>query len=109
MYRIVNDNDIIPRVPTPPFYKHIGSTYYLTSSGELLIDPSITQKWESQRKGHATLVKRLYNEHWQKGQFGVVPTDYVVDHSPRLYAEALANLTQKDAHGVQLGEFSTED
>lgn len=97
VYRIVNDNDIIPRLPTPPFYKHVGSTYYLTSNGELVIDPSITQKWESQRKGHADLIEKLYKEYWQKGDFMAIPTDYIVDHSPRLYAEALAKLTREGA------------
>ncbi len=101
VYRIVNDNDIIPRLPTPPFYKHIGSTYYLTSSGELVIDPTLTQKWESQRKGHADLIQTLYKEHWQKGDFSAVPTDYVVDHSPRLYVEALAKLTRGNVSQIE--------
>lgn len=95
IYRIVNDNDIIPRLPGPPFYRHVGPTYFLTSTGELLENPSFTRKWESQRKGHAALIKQLYEEHWQKGDFRAVPTDYVVDHSPRLYVEALAGLTEK--------------
>jgi len=95
IFRIVNDNDIIPRLPAPPFYRHVGSTYFLTSTGELLENPSFTRKWESQRKGHAALIKKLYEDHWQKGDFRAVPTDYVVDHSPRLYVEALASLTDK--------------
>lgn len=109
MYRIVNDNDIIPRVPTPPFYKHLGSTYYLTSAGELLIDPSLTQKWESQRKGHADLIEKLYKEHWQKGDFRAVPTDYIVDHSPRLYVEALANLTEDTSLLDSSSDTKSED
>ncbi len=109
VYRIVNDNDIIPRVPTPPFYRHIGSTYYLTSSGELVIDPTLTQKWESQRKGHAALIQTLYKEHWQKGDFSAVPTDYVVDHSPRLYAEALAKLTGDDVTQIEAETQTSQD
>ncbi len=89
VYRVINDNDIVPRIPTPPFYRHIGTPYFITSEGELIVDPPFAKKWESRRKGHADLIERLYNEHWRKGNFKAVPADYVVDHSPRLYAEGL--------------------
>jgi len=90
LYRIVNDNDIIPRLPTPPFYKHGGTIHFITSSLELKVDPPFAQKWESRRKGHADLIERLYKNHWLEGDFRAIPSDYIVDHSPRLYAEALA-------------------
>ena len=69
LYRLVNDNDTIPRLPTPPFYNHIGSTYFITSSLELKKDPPFAQKWESRRKGHANLIETLYKEHWLEGDF----------------------------------------
>lgn len=90
LYRLVNDNDLIPRLPTPPLYKHSGSTYFITSSLELVIDPPFAQKWESRRKGHVKLIETLYQDHWSEGDFQAIPSDYLVDHSPRLYAEALA-------------------
>ncbi len=92
LYRLINDNDIIPRLPTPPFYAHIGSTYFMSSKGELLKDPPFTKKWDSHTKGHVDLIETLYKKHWLEGHFNAVPTDYIVDHSPRLYAEALAKI-----------------
>jgi len=90
LYRQVNDNDIIPRLPTPPFYQHFGSIHFITSDGELIEDPPFTRKWESRANGHASLIEELYNRHWKQWDFTAIPLDYVVDHSPRLYAEALA-------------------
>lgn len=109
VYRIVNDNDIIPRLPTPPFYKHLGPLYFLTSNGELIEDPPFARKWESRRQGHVELIETLYNDHWKKGDFRTVPTAYVVDHSPRLYVEALANLTNESVHLNQTDESKLED
>ena len=90
LYRLVNDNDIIPRLPTPPFYQHFGAIHFITSEGELIEDPPFTRKWESRANGHASLIEELYNRHWKRWDFTAIPLDYVVDHSPRLYAEALA-------------------
>lgn len=92
LYRIVNDNDLVPRFPTEPFYKHIGSTYFITSDGKLVIDPEIMEKWEDHFHGHKKLIKRIWKDHWLKGDFSAIPSDYFVDHSPRLYAEALIKL-----------------
>ncbi|MDE0768606.1 MAG: lipase family protein [Opitutaceae bacterium] len=97
LYRLANDNDIIPRLPTPPFYKHIGKTYFITSSLELKIDPPFAQKWESRRAGHANLIETLFKQHWLEGDFQAIPSDYIVDHSPRLYAEALAAIVSVEA------------
>lgn len=95
VYRILNDNDLIPKLPTPPFYKHIGASYFITSSKELEIDPSFSVKWESRRKGHTKVIKQLFQDHWLKGDFNAVPTAYIIDHSPRLYSEALIEIHKK--------------
>lgn len=96
MFRLINDNDIIPRLPTPPFYKHFGSIYFITSENELITDPPFAKLWESRRKGHASLIESLYKQHWKQGDFSGIPIDYLVDHSPRLYAEALLAASEKD-------------
>jgi len=94
LYRLVNDNDIIPRLPTPPFYRHFGTIQFITSEGELIEDPPFTRQWESRANGHASLIEELYESHWKRGDFAAIPLDYVVDHSPRLYAEALVAAIQ---------------
>jgi len=99
LYRVVHDNDLIPRLPTPPFYRHTGSTYFLASSGKLLIDPPASKKWESRFNGHGKFLKKLYSEYWSKGDFKAIPSDYFADHSPRLYAEVLIQLATADQRG----------
>jgi len=96
LYRLVNDNDITPRLPTPPFYRHFGTMHFITSEGELIEDPPFTRQWESQVGGHASLIEELYETHWKRGDFAAIPLDYVVDHSPRLYAEALVRAIQSE-------------
>lgn len=90
LYRIVYDNDIIPRVPSPPFYRHFGTTHFISSDHELIQNPPFAEKWESRRKGHVELIESLFKDHWLEGDFKTIPSDYVVDHSPRRYVEALA-------------------
>ena len=92
LFRVIHDNDMIARLPTPPFYHHIGSTYFLTSSAELVVDPASSKKRESRLSGHSEYIKRLYNEHWTKGDFNAIPSDYFADHSPRLYSDVLIGL-----------------
>lgn len=96
LYRLVNDNDIIPRLPTPPFYRHFGTIHFITSEGELIEDPHFTRQWESRANGHAALIEKLYESHWKRWDFKAIPLDYVVDHSPRLYAEALVRALQSE-------------
>lgn len=99
LYRTVNDNDIIPRIPTPPFYKHIGSTYFVTTDKELIVDPPALDKWEHHLRGHREFLNRLFKEHWSESDFTAIPSDYLIDHSPRLYTEALLLLATSVVNG----------
>ncbi len=98
LYRIVNDNDLVARLPTPPLYRHIGSTYFITTEGELVVDPGAMDKWKDHLRGHKKLITRIWTENWSEGKFGAIPSDYFVDHSPRLYVEALLALSQGSEH-----------
>ncbi|MBK1879439.1 lipase family protein [Pelagicoccus mobilis] len=92
LFRIVNNNDLVTRVPSPPFYQHIGPTYFLTSEGQLIIDPPKSRKWKDRLKGHGQFARRLIEEHWAQADFSAIPSDYFVDHSPLFYVEALQAL-----------------
>ncbi len=94
LYRIVHDNDIIPRLPSPPFYHHFGATYFITSSGKMLSEPILKDKWESRRKGHLLYLEKVFQKHWSNGEFNAIPSDYFADHSPFLYVEALKSLLE---------------
>jgi len=95
IYRIVNNNDLVTRIPSPPFYQHIGSTYFLSADGSLIIDPPSSKKWKDRLRGHSQFAKRLIEEHWANADFSAIPSDYFVDHSPLHYVEILTNLSRK--------------
>ncbi|EDY84628.1 Lipase family [Verrucomicrobiia bacterium DG1235] len=95
IFRVVNNNDIITRLPGPPFYQHIGPTYFLAADGQLITDPPKPRVWRERLKGHGKLTKRLFEEHWSEKDFTAIPSDYFVDHSTRLYTEHLIALAQK--------------
>lgn len=95
IFRIVNNNDLVTRVPTPPFYQHIGATHFLTAEGDLIVDPPVTQKWKDRLKGHGKFAQKLIEEHWSDGDFSAIPSDYFVDHSPLMYTQILSELAAR--------------
>lgn len=97
IFRVVNNNDIVPRLPAPPFYEHIGPTYFLTADRALLIDPPASKAWRERLRGHRKFLKKLVAEHWARKDFSAIPSDVFVDHSPRLYAEILLQLAGEAA------------
>ncbi len=92
IFRIVNNNDLIARIPAPPFYQHIGPTYFLTADGDLIVDPPKTRLWKERLKGHGQFIEKLVSEHWAENDFSAIPSDYFVDHSQLLYVETLIDL-----------------
>ncbi|MBD5780278.1 lipase family protein [Pelagicoccus sp. NFK12] len=95
LFRVVNNNDIVPRLPTPPFYEHLGPTYFLTADRSLIVDPTGSKAFKERFRGHKKFMKRLVTEHWLQKDFSAIPSDYFVDHSPRLYAEILIELADE--------------
>ncbi len=94
LYRIVHDNDIIARLPSPPFYFHFGTMHFITSEGKLIKDPEQKKKWESRRKGHLLYLENVFQRHWANGEFNAIPIDYFADHSPLLYAKSLKSILE---------------
>lgn len=99
VFRIVNNNDFVARVPGGYHYEHIGPTYFIKSNGELVIDPPFSQIWRDRLKGHNEFTTRLIKEHWSQNDFDTIASDYFVDHSPRLYVEALLRI-QSDSSAI---------
>lgn len=92
IFRIVNNNDLVARVPGQPFYQHVGPTYFLTADHELIIDPPFSKAWKERLKGHKKFIKRLISDHWLESDFSAIPSDYFVDHSQLHYAQILCKL-----------------
>lgn len=40
IYRVVKNNDIVTRIPTPPVYWHHGDTYFITDKQQVLVNPT---------------------------------------------------------------------
>ncbi len=95
LYRFVNDNDAIPRLPPPSRYRHIGSTYFLNCDGALLVDPPELKKLQQRFRGHRNFFGTLVRDHWTQSDFQTIPSDYIVDHSPVRYAQTLIALANK--------------
>lgn len=83
LHRIVNNNDVIPHLPTFP-YADLGELHYIDSSGCLHNDITFWQRWKDEIQGHIDcLVENIRN--LDKGWIATLP-DGIKDHTPLLYA-----------------------
>ena len=92
IFRITQNNDLIARLPLAPFYRHIGPSYLIDADQRLSIDPSFSERMGSRWKGHRDLIDTLIQKHWKEGDLSAIPSAHFVDHSPRLYCDALIKL-----------------
>jgi triacylglycerol lipase len=88
-YRIVNNNDIVARVPPEGLYRHVGNLKYIDENGILHDNPS---RWETLTHGILGRISHIFNSLGQirSGFASLVPDD-IVDHIPLLYATHLWN------------------
>ncbi|MEM9081732.1 MAG: lipase family protein [Verrucomicrobiota bacterium] len=89
LYRFVNDNDLIARLPTPPGYKHGGSLVVIRSDGALERDLKLGGQMKARWEGHLAHLREVFQKHWKEQDFSAIPSDYIVDHSPIRYVEFL--------------------
>jgi triacylglycerol lipase len=88
-YRIVNNDDIVARVPPEGLYRHVGNLKYIDSDGMLHDNPS---KWERLTHGLRGEVSHIFNSLGQiRSGFASLIPDAIVDHVPTLYATHLWN------------------
>jgi len=90
-YRIVNDEDVIPHVPPPPLYGHIGALY--GTDGQ----PMAQTRWEALEHGFADAAAALavfsFGNRRQRLReyFARQACKPVGDHAPKSYATKLWN------------------
>jgi triacylglycerol lipase len=85
VHRVVNNNDIVTRLPPPIFYCHVGSLKYFDSDGQLHDEPGLWKRVREQIAGHADQLE-VNVGHWLAGDFKSLPYASLVDHSPVHYA-----------------------
>jgi len=90
IYRIVNNNDVVTRLPPPLGYRHVGELQYLDDGGELRRDPELLERMREQLRGHGARLKDNLRR-WLAGDLDALPYDSLIDHSPVHYAVHLAN------------------
>ncbi len=90
VYRVVNNNDFVTRMPPPASFRHIGTLHYLDSAGEMREEPGLADRLWSQVAGHGSrLVENI--RRWLAGEFDAIPYDSLVDHSPQHYVVHMWN------------------
>ncbi|MHC4972012.1 MAG: lipase family protein [Planctomycetota bacterium] len=84
-YRVVNNNDLVTRLPPPVKYRHVGELKYFDSDRKLRDDPELWDRVAEQVTGHASRIAENVRR-WLDGDFKSIPIDSLVDHAPIHYA-----------------------
>ena len=90
VYRVVNNNDIVTRMPPPLRYRHVGSLKFLDAAGVLREEPDLWERVREQLAGHKVRVGDMVKR-WLAGDFQAVPYASLVDHAPQHYVIHLWN------------------
>jgi hypothetical protein len=84
-FRVVNNNDLVTRLPPPVRYRHAGELKYYDAERKLLDDPDLWDRVAEQVSGHASRIAENVRR-WLDGDFKAIPYDSLVDHAPLHYA-----------------------
>ncbi len=90
VYRVVNNTDLVPHLPPPIGYAHVGELYHLDTDGVLRTGTSTRERLERGIEGHLAQLRENFRR-WRTGEFDGVPLASLVDHSPVHYAVHLWN------------------
>ncbi len=90
IYRIVNNNDIIPMLPSSIIYDHIGQFIYIDNEGHLHNAPDTWTEISSKFDGHWQHALDVF-QIWKNSNTDIIPNDNLTDHAPILYSIQLWN------------------
>ena len=85
-FRVVNNNDLVCRVPPTP-YRHVGERVYLDRDGNLRRGTRLLERVGDQIAGHADRAAESVRR-WLAGE-KTIAYDSLIDHSPLRYASIL--------------------
>jgi len=88
-YRFVNNNDVVPKVPPPPLYQHVGDLKYIDHNG--LVNEDI-KWWERDLDNIASEILSVLNivKRVNAGNNVLIP-QAIVDHVPIFYSTYIWN------------------
>jgi triacylglycerol lipase len=87
VYRFVNNDDVVTKIPLPGSYRHIGNLKYIDNEGIILDDPNL---WMRLKDNFRKMVKNTFN----LGLLRIrkeLPQNSLTDHAPIYYALRIWN------------------
>lgn len=108
VWRVVNNNDIVPMLPPPLLYRHVGEARYIDHRGEVTTEDSVWRRAQSQFQGHREHAGEFLRQ-WSKGQFSALPSANLSDHAPINYVKALKTAWVEDSAEGGGGGGDAED
>ncbi len=84
-WRVVNNNDLVCRIPPPVAYRHVGERVYIDRHGRTRLGTTRWERTVDEAAGHGDQAARVL-EQWRRGERDAVVWDAIVDHSPLHYA-----------------------
>ena len=97
-WRVVNNNDIVARVPPRP-YVAVGRLCYLDSNGQMVLDADDELRGDDYWRGHLRHAGAVL-ERWAAGDFDVVFNADLYDHAPIHYVRRLRRLASSPSGGL---------
>ena len=85
VFRVVNNNDMVTRLPLSMTYRHVGDLKYYDAKGALSEDPALWDRIKSRVQGHQQQFRDNLKL-WRTGRFDSVAYNPLIDHSPLHYA-----------------------
>jgi len=58
-YRFINNNDLVCRVPTSLYYKHVGEPYYFSYKGNMMVNASAWQRFTDRIRSRVRVITKL--------------------------------------------------
>jgi triacylglycerol lipase len=88
-YRVVNNEDVVTRVPPPGLYMHVGELKYIDSAGVIHDTPGRWERWTDEIRGTMATVFNALGQ--VRHGFSEAIPEGLKDHVPTLYATHLWN------------------
>jgi len=91
-WRVVNNNDIVPHLPPPLFFRHVGRLRFLDSRGRLRRAPSLWTRLRHYFLGHKVRALDAIRR-WREGDLQSIAFAGLIDHAPIQYARRLRRVS----------------
>jgi hypothetical protein len=88
VWRVVNNNDLVPHLPPPLFFRHVGPLRFIDSRGRLRRARSLWTRLRHYFRGHRARAREAIRR-WKEGDLESLAYAGLIDHAPIEYARLL--------------------